>query len=288
MEEKRRKKTYLLLLFVLPVVLITLLFLVFMITNSFMGREEIIKHYQGAFSADANSVYTWIRLIPDRITGSQYVDGLYRSCEFWYYFWNSVILAVPSLVGIVIVAVLGGYGFARFEFRGRKFLLTLFIVLMMIPYQVMLTPNLIVLDKLGLVGTRASVICLNIFTPLGTYLMYQFMKGISIEQIEAARCDGAGEIAIFLRIVLPQVKNGIASLIILNFIDMWNMVEQVMVFIKTEVKYPLSVALIRLQNADVGISFVYGIVYAFPLIIVFLLCKDYLISGIEKMVVGSK
>lgn len=288
MEEKRRKKTYLLLLFVLPVALITLLFLVFMITNSFMGREEIIKHYQGAFSADVNPVYTWLRLIPDRITGSQYVDALYRSCEFWYYFWNSVILAVPSLIGIVIVAVLGGYGFARFEFRGRKILLTLFIVLMMIPYQVLLTPNLIVLDKLGLVGTRLSVICLNIFTPLGTYLMYQFMKGVSIEQIEAARCDGAGEIVIFLQIVLPQVKNGIASLIILNFIDIWNMVEQVMVFIKTEVKYPLSVALIRLQNADVGISFVYGLVYAFPLIIVFLLCKDYLISGIEKMVVGSK
>ena len=194
---------------------------------------------------------------------------------------------LPILLGTIVISVMGGYAFAKFQFPFRKFWLAIYIIVMMIPYQVMLSPTLIVLNNIGLINTRSAIILPNLFTPFGTYLIYQFMCGISDDTLEAAKVDGAGNIKILLKIVLPQVKAGIASLAVLNIIDTWNIVEQPVMFLKNEFMYPLSAALSYFQTQDTGTAFVCGVTFLIPVVLVFLIGKDYMIEGIKNSVVGK-
>lgn len=166
--------------------------------------------------------------------------------------------------------------------------MVIFIIVMMIPYQAMISPTYIVLNSIKLINTRWSIILPNIFTPFGCYLIYQFMRGIPDETIESAKLDGAGHLKILLYVVIPQVRNGIVSLAVLNFIDSWNMVEQPIMYLKNTFLYPLSAGLSYFQNQSLGAAFVCSVVFIIPVMLLFLLGKDYLVEGIKNSVVGKK
>jgi multiple sugar transport system permease protein len=220
-------------------------------------------------------------------TFDNYITALWNTSDFWFYFWNSMGYSIPILIGTLILAVTAGYAFAKFKFPGRKILMVLFIVVMMIPYQVMISPTYIVLNNIHLVNTRTALILPNIFTPFGTYLIYQFIRSIPDETIEAARLDGAGNIRILFSIIIPQIKAGIVSLLILNFIDTWNMVEQPLMYMKDVFKYPLSASLTVLQAEGLGTAFVCAVVFLFPVLLLFIIGKEYLVEGIQNSVVGK-
>ncbi len=165
--------------------------------------------------------------------------------------------------------------------------MVMFIVVMMIPYQVMISPTYIVLNRINLINTRTALILPNIFTPFGTYLIYQFIRSIPDESIEAARLDGANNLRILFSIIIPQIKAGIVSLLILNFIDTWNMVEQPLMYMQDKFKYPLSASLTALQVDGMGTAFVCAIVFLFPVLLLFIIGKDYLVEGIQNSVVGK-
>lgn len=217
-----------------------------------------------------------------------YIETLWNTSDFWYYFWNSVRVTVPILIGSVCIAVPAAYAFAKIPFRGRNFWMGLFVIMMMIPYQVMISPQFIVLNQIHLINKRIALILPNIFTPLGCYLLYQSVSNIPSEVLEAAKVDGAGHIRILLSIVLPQMKSGIISFAILNVIDTWNMVEQPVMFLKDVFQYPLSAAISYFQQQETGSTFVCGVVFVFPLILFFLLCKQYLIEGIHHTVIRKE
>ena len=153
---------------------------------------------------------------------------------------------------------------------------------MMMPLQVTLVPNYIVFERLGLIGSYASVILPGVFFPFGVFLLTQFFSSIPNSIIEAAKLDGANQIQILCRIIVPHAKSGVASLCILNFIDTWNMVEQPLIFLKDSTKYPLSVFLANVSRENLSISFVCGILAILPVLLLFLYLKDSLISGIEN------
>lgn len=274
-------------IFMILMVAVTIFFLIFLLMGSFMKDEELNSAY--GMIKDGNDVmkFASLHLLPSDFSLSQYKQTLWSTSDFWFYFWNSMFYSIPILIGTIVVSVLGGYAFAKFNFPFRRFWLAIFIIVMMIPYQVMLSPTLIIMNNIGLLNTRISIILPNIFSPFGTYLIYQFMCGIPDETIEAAKVDGAGSLRILLKIVLPQVKGGIASLAILNIIDTWNLVEQPVMFLKNEFKYPLSAALSYFQSQDIGTSFVCGVVFILPLMLLFLIGKDHMIAGIRNSVVGK-
>jgi multiple sugar transport system permease protein len=232
-----------------------------------------------------SNTYATLHIIPDQFTFSEYKSVLWQQSDYWYYFWNSVVLSLPIMLGSLVVSTLGAFGIAKFQFPGRKILLTCIIILMLIPYQAMLTPTLLIVKKLDILDSRAAIILPNIFAPFGTYLMYQFMNALPNEPIEAARVDGANIVQIFIKIILPQVTPGLAAFVILNLIDTWNMVEQPLIFLSSQFKYPLSVALSNYITESSSIVFVSGVVFIIPMFLIFLLSKDYLILGIKKSVV---
>ena len=246
----------------------------FTVANSFVTGGEIAETYFG--ETDAGFIF-----IPGKASLIEYYHVLFRSPAFLRLFWNSVLITAPIVAGQVVVSSMAAFAFAKLRFPFRDKLFFIYIVVMMMPFQVTLVPNYITLSDLGLIGSYASVILPGIFTTFGTFLLRQFMVYIPDEYIDAARMDGAGSAELFLRIVVPQVKAGVASLILLSFIDNWNMVEQPLIFLNEQTMMPLSIVLNTISSSDIGIAFVCGVIFMTPPVLLFLYGKDNLVQGIQ-------
>ena len=240
--------------------------LIVTVTNSFMPGSDIISHYTTQFSVfdilgGLKEKHISIPVIPSQITFSQYKDVLVSRPVFLMLLFNSLKITVPVVLGNLFVSVFAAYGFTLWKWKHKEKIFMIYVVIMLMPLQAVLVPNYIVADQLGLTGSYFAIILPGIFSPFGTFLLRQSMKKIPREYMEAARVDGAGPFYMFLHIVLPQMKSGIAALSMLVFIEYWNIVEQVIIFIKDYYKQPLSVFLSYLPSENVGLVFAASTIY---------------------------
>ncbi|GJM80575.1 sugar ABC transporter permease [Paenibacillus sp. HMSSN-139] len=256
--------------------------------NSLMSETEIARIYTPLANGDAvveaaesGREYVSMKWIPDRATLTQYYDVLIGKPQFLFMFWNSVKITAPIIAGQIAVAALAAYAFAHLRFRFREPLFFMYIVTMLMPFQVTLVPNFIIADRLGLLGSSGAIIFPGIFSAFGVFLLRQFMMFVPYSYIEAARVDGAGHLYIFTRIVLPMCGSGLAALSILVFIDNWNMVEQPLIFLNEAVQQPLSVYLSVIGDGERGIAFAASAIYMLPLLLVALYAEKYLVEGIQ-------
>ena len=196
-------------------------------------------------------------------------------------FWNSLGISAAIVVGQVLLSCLAGYGFSKFRFRGKEPLFFLLILMMMMPYQVTLVSNFIVIDALGLMGTWAALILPAIFSPFGVFLLRQVFDTCPNEILDAARIDGAGELRVLFQILVPRSRSGVVSLVILTFIDAWNMVEQPIVYLDDPYDYPLSIFLSQMSGQDVGVLCTCGILAAIPVLLLFFYYDEDLADGIS-------
>ena len=274
---------------VLLVMAVVFLFpLVLTVSNSFMSEQEIETSYSMVTSSDSgrqesilSGKYANIKLIPDMVTLSQYYTVLIKRTPYLIKFWNSLLIVVPIILGQILVSSLAAYAFAKLEFILRDTLFFIYIIIMMMPFQVTLVPNYIMADKLGLVGSYSSIILPGIFGTFGVFLMRQFMMYIPDAYVESAKVDGAGQFRIFFSIILPMSKTGLAALAILIFIDNWNMVEQPLIFLQDVNMHPLSTYLSSINSGETGIAFAASAIYMLPMLLLFLYGENYLIEGIQ-------
>lgn len=264
--------------------------LVLTVSNSFMSEAEIADSYDMVGSSTSSETYDTasenqyarLKLIPEVVVLEQYYNVLIKKSQFLFMFWNSVIIVVPIVAGQTLVASLAAYAFAKLKFKGRNQLFFIYITVMLMPFQVTLVPNYLVADKLGLVNNYLSIILPGVFNTFGVFLLKQYMEQIPDSYIEAAKMDGAGQLGIFFRIILPMCKNGIAAMFILVFIDNWNMVEQALIFLQDAVKQPLSVYLSRIISGERGLAFAASTLYMLPMLLIFLYGENYLVEGIQR------
>ena len=209
-------------------------------TNSFMTASEINANYGAIFAHNTSGGKVFVsetvnlKFIPDMVTFSQYATVLFKSPEYLMKFWNSVIYVVPIVVFQLLVASLASFGFARYRGKVKQLFFFLYIVLMLMPYQVTLVPNFMVSSELGIIGTRWAIWLPGIFSPFAVYMLTKYMRRIPYSLYEAAAIDGAGEWQIFTQICMPICRGGLASIAILIFIDYWNMVEQPLILLDNE------------------------------------------------------
>lgn len=261
---------------------------VFTIANSFVSESEINANYGSIFATGESGGKVYIadkvnlKLIPDRVVFDQYYRVLFQSPDYLLKFWNAVVLVVPIVVFQLIVACLASYGFARYKGKFRQLLFFSYIVLMFMPYQVTLVPNYLVSDFLGILETRWAVILPGIFSPFAVFLLTKSMRRIPDSIIEAARLDGAGEWQICTRICIPACRSSIFSVIILIFIDYWNMVEQFIVLLTDRDKMPLSVFLSEINTGEISLAFAVAVIYMIPALLLFLYGEEYLVEGISS------
>ena len=265
-------------LFLMPIILT--------ITNSFMSASEISANYGSVFATDAKGGKVYIsekvnlKFIPDMVSFSQYNTVLLKSPEYLLKFWNSVILVGPIVLFQLIVASLASYGFARYRGRIREMIFFMYIILMLMPYQVTLVPNYLVSDWLKLLDTNWAIWLPGIVSPFAVFLLTKFMRRIPESVMEAAQIDGAGEWQIYRRICMPLCKGAICSAAILVFIDYWNMVEQPLLLLTDAEMHPLSVFLSKINAGEIGLAFAVATIYMVPSRLIFLYGEEYLVEGL--------
>lgn len=220
-------------------------------------------------------------LLPQQWSLAGWYEVLIRRPHYLVKFWNSLILSVAIAAGQALVASLAGYAFSKFRFPGREPLFFIVIIVMMMPYQVTLVSNYFVIRGLGLMGSWAALIIPAVFSPFGVFLLRQVFDTCPDELLDAARIDGAGDLTILFRILLPRSRAGVVSLVLLTFVDAWNMVEQPLVYLDNSYDYPLSVFLSQMSGQDVGVLCVCGILAALPVLLLFLYYDQDLADGIS-------
>ena len=210
-----------------------------------------------------------------RFSLRQYEEILLGSKEFFAWFWNSA----GYTAGILALCVLAAYGLSLHRFPGRNALLFLYTLLMLLPFQATVVAQYLTLRSLGLLDPPAAIILPCAFGAFGTFLLTQFMRGLDGEILEAARLDGAGGGRILLHIVCPLCKPAILSLVTLQAISCWSMVDQPVVFLRSEALLPLSQ---RLSGQTFGgAAFAAAILYAVVPMLLYLCCQKALEEGIS-------
>lgn len=279
----------LLTVFIIIAALLFLIPIILTFSNSFMTSSEISANYGVMFNNMSGNEKTFVsenanlKFIPDEVTISQYRSILVTNSDYLLKFWNSVILTVPITFFQLIVALLASYGFSRYPSKLKGIIFFVYIILMIMPYQVTLVPNFLVAKKFGLLNTRSAIILPAIFSPFSIFLLTKAMRRIPVSYIEAAKLDGANELQLLTRIYVTLCKNALIAIGLLIFIDYWNMVEQPLILMSSDearAMHPLSVFLAQINTEDVGLAFAVGVVYMIPTLLLFLRCEDSLVEGI--------
>ena len=263
-------------------VLLALVFIfpvLFLVVGSLMGKNELTDLLFPVLQEGAKGYASW-KLFPEYPTLKHYVEVLLDSPEFFVMFWNSVKITAGALAGGLLVGMPAAWGFAKFDFQGKNILFTLYIALMMMPFQVTMLSQYLVLNRLGMLDRPQAVVLPGIFATFSVFIMYRFFRGIPENVMEAARMDGAGEFQIFLRIGMPLGSPGILSALVFSFLDCFSMLEQPMTFLKTKSLWPLSLFLPEITSRNAGFSLCASLVTILPAMFVFLAGQDYLEQGI--------
>lgn len=276
MKKQRKKLLY------IPIMLVGLLMLLplcLMVTNSFLGVREIQEAY-GIILEESGEEFSF-RILPQYFTLRPYVELLLDSPDFFVMFWNSSRQVFPILLGQIVIGMPAAWAFARFQFRGRRILFFGYMVLMILPFQVTMVSNYILLSKLSLMDTHLGLIVSGIFSTFPVFLMEKFFKALPEAMLDAARVDGASELQIFIKLGVPLGMPGMMSSVILCFLEYWNAIEAPMTFLKTKAKFPLSLYLPNITTDQLSSSFAASIVMMIPAVLIFLWGRDYLQQGIE-------
>lgn len=277
MKKKELEKRILALILLLPGILI-LLPVIFLFTGSFMDQYEL-KEYLNSIFMDGTGYIGW-KLMPDYPTFENYRKLLFLSPQFFVLFWNSMKMTACILAGQLLIGVPGAWAFAVYRVRGGKGLFALYVVLMLLPFQVTMLSSYLVLNRLSLLNTQYAVILPAVFSTFPIFLCYGGFRSIPAQLFEAARIDGAGEATIFFRLGIPLGKSGIMSAVVLGFLEYWNMMEQPMAFLDDKALWPLSLYLPEITWVQAGHAFCASFITLIPAAFVFVMGQDYLEQGI--------
>lgn len=250
----------------------------FLLTGSVTSRYELGQYL--APLSDAAKGYVYWKWMPDYPAFSHYENVLLFTPQFYVVFWNSVKITAFILAGQLLVAVPAAWAFAIYPFPRRRLLFTVYLVLMLMPFQVTMLSSYLVLNGLHLMNTHGAVILPAVFSAFPVFLIYRSFCGIPKELLEAARVDGAGEWQIFWRMGIPLASGGILSSAVLGFLECWNLIEQPLAFLKDQSLWPLSLYLPEISLDQAGYAFVASVITLIPALFVFLLGRDYLERGI--------
>ncbi len=251
---------------------------VLLVTGSVMDSLELGGYLAPVFGGGEDFI-RW-KLMPDYPTFANYGRLLFMTPSFFVLFWNSVRLVVCILAGQLLVGVPAAWAFAAYRVRGGRTLFALYVVLMLLPFQVTMLSSYLVLNRLSLLNTQGAVILPAVFSTFPIFLSYGGFRAIPEQLLEAARIDGAGELRIFLQIGLPLGKSGLLSALVLGFLEYWNLMEQPLAFLEDKALWPLSLYLPEISWTQAGFALCASLVTLIPAAFVFVLGQDYLEQGI--------
>ena len=212
--------------------------------------------------------------------------NVFASIPVAKYFLNSIIVALLTTLGQVLVSALAGYGFARLKFKGSEVLFFIIILTMMIPPQVNIVPLFYLMSKLGWINTYQALIVPGIFGGFGVFLMRQYFLGFSSELGDASKLDGCSPWQTFYKVALPCAAPAIATLAIFTFVTTWNSFMWPLIVTNTDSMRTIAVGLTIFKSSFREITLwgelmACSCICSIPAIVVFLIGKKYLINAQE-------
>jgi multiple sugar transport system permease protein len=211
----------------------------------------------------------------------EWYQTLFVELDFGTYLLNTVAVVSIGFVGLMFMAM-AGYAFAKFDFRGRRWMFFVVLATMMIPIQVTMIPTYLILNGMKLTNTLVGIALPTLVSGFSIFLFRQFMTTIPTEMLEAARLDGAGEFRTFWQIVLPMSRPILAVQVVLTFIAGWNSFLWPLIIASDQKLYTLSVGLALLNQqlaVNPSLQMAAASVMVVPILIVFIVFQRYVIQG---------
>ncbi|NHT19764.1 carbohydrate ABC transporter permease, partial [Cellulomonas sp. IC4_254] len=252
--------------------------LAWLLINASKTQSDLFDSFGLWFSGD----FALFSNIADTLT---YDDGI-----FLRWLGNTLLYVVVGAGGATALAVLGGYGLAKFQFPGKRGVFAVVIGAVAVPGTALAVPTFLMFSQMGLTNTPWSVIIPSLISPFGLYLMWTFAaEAIPTELLEAARMDGAGELRTFGRICLPLLGPGIVTVLLFTMVATWNNYFLPLIMLKNPDWYPLTLGLNawNAQAATAGGQAIFNLVLTgalltiIPLIAAFLLLQRFWQSGLS-------
>ena len=266
-------------------------FLILAILGIFTAIPFLFSIVQSLKPMDELFVYP-PRLTVSRPTLNNFAVLFQLTANTWVplsrYLFNSLLLTVCGTLGNVIVCSLAAFPRAKFRFHGRDLLFNLVVVSLLFTYEVTFIPNYVILSRLHMLDTFWALLLPAIATPMGLFLMKQFMEQISDSIVESARVDGAGSLTIYWRIMMPQVKPAWLTLVIFSFQALWNREGLEFIFSEERKMFPTILKQVAASGvARAGAAAAAAVILMIPPILVFVLSQSNVIetmasSGIKE------
>lgn len=243
--------------------------LIIMLLNSFRPSSELFSNPLG---------------LPLSPTFENYVKA-WSEASFSTYFLNSVIITVCAVALGTGVSALAAYPLGRYLFRGRDVLLAYFMAGLMLPIRLNVVPIFYLLASLNMIDSRLGLILVYAGSgvPFSVFVLSMFFRQLPGDMEEAARIDGAGELRIFGRIMLPLVRPGLATVSLFQFVQLWNDLLFPLVLFRSSSKYTLPVGLTRFfgqYQTDYALLFAGLVITTVPLVVVFLAATKQVVAGL--------
>lgn len=244
--------------------------MIFLLSLSLRTKPEIIK--EGVLS------------LPSKLHFENYIKA-WETGHFSTYFINSIIISLISVVGVVVFATLIAYAMAYYEFKGKKFVNVLILIGLIIPVEIVVIPLFYDMKFIGILGTRAPVylthIALNI--PFSVFLLQGFVKDIPKSLVESGRIDGAGELTVLRKIIVPVIKPAIVSIVILIFMWTWNdfMLSNIMLRDDNIRTLPLGLSFFKGKfSRNIPLTSAASTIIMMPVLLVYLIFQKHMIKGL--------
>ena len=251
----------------------------FMGMGALTPEDELLATIGPALQSESREPAVWC-LLPSWPTLQPLVQLLLDTPTFFAMFWNACKLAFPQVAGQLVVAAPAAWAFSKLEFPGRRVLYGAYLVLMVLPFQITMVPNYLVLDRLGLMDTPWAVILPGVFSAFPVFIIKKGFDAVPQSLLEAAALDGAGPLRCFVSVGLPLGLPAVLSAATLGFIEAWNAIEQPMMFLKDKANWPLSLYLSNITAGDLGLAMVASLMMLAPPLLLFLTGRKYLEQGI--------
>ncbi|MFF2909796.1 carbohydrate ABC transporter permease [Paenibacillus sp. NPDC057934] len=222
---------------------------------------------------------------PTKWQWSNYADAV-TAIPFFKFLGNTLIILIPVMIGTVFTSAISAYGFARFNFRGKRTLFLVLLATMMLPSQVTLIPTFLLFKQVGLTNSFLPLVLPAFFgqNAFNIFLVRQFMRGIPRELDESAYVDGANRWQIFTRIMMPLSKAPLVAVSIFTFMGVWNDFQGPLIYLNSNEKYTLALGLSMfkgLYNVEWNMLMAATILIMLPALILFFIAQKYFIEGIS-------
>lgn len=248
---KRKKRVTMILL--AGICLLVWIPLLLMAAAVLMPEDELYWRYMSPLGLGRGRVRP--ALLPAYPSAASLIELFVHSPGFFSMFWNSCIQIFPMIFGQFFVGSLAAWAFAKFRFPGRRQLFGLYILLMVMPFQVTQVSGYLVLNRLGLLDSHLALILPGIWSTLPVFIMERSFQAVPDVLLEAAYLDGAGEGRAYFYVGLPLGYPGIVTALMISFIDGWNALEQPITYLKEKTLWPLSLYLPGIAEDKASVAF---------------------------------